>query len=138
MVVYDIRCSHEHVFEAWFPDSAAFDAQAAAGHVACPTCGDPRVVRAPMAPNIATGKGDAERRRELEDHAMKVLTNMREFIEKSCDNVGGRFAEEARKIHYGESAPRNIYGRATGEEAEALKDEGIEFGELPWPVRGDA
>ena len=138
MVVYDIRCSHEHVFEAWFPDSAAFDAQAAAGHVACPTCGDTRVVRAPMAPNIATGKGDAERRRELEDHAMKVLTNMREFIEKSCDNVGGRFAEEARKIHYGESAPRNIYGRATGEEAEALKDEGIEFGELPWSVRGDA
>lgn len=138
MVVYDVRCSHDHVFEAWFPDSAAFDAQAKAGHVACPTCGDVRVVRAPMAPNIATGKGDAERRAALAAHAMKVLTNMRQFIEKNCDNVGGRFAEEARKIHYGESAPRNIYGRDTGEEAEALKDEGIEFGELPWPVRGDA
>ncbi len=137
MVVYDIRCSHDHVFEAWFPDSAAFDAQAKAGHVACPACGDVRVVRAPMAPNISTGKGDAERRAAAE-HAVKVLTNMREFIENSCDNVGGRFAEEARKIHYGESAPRNIYGRATGDEAEALQDEGIEFGELPWPSRGDA
>ncbi len=137
MVVYDIRCSHDHVFEAWFPDSAAFDAQALAGHVACPLCGDVRVMRAPMAPNISTGKGDAERRAAAE-HALKALTNMREFIENSCDNVGGRFAEEARKIHYGESTPRNIYGRATGEEAEALQDEGIEFGELPWPGRGDA
>ena len=90
MVVYDIRCSHDHVFEAWFPDSAAFDAQAKAGHVACPTCGDVRVVRAPMAPNIATGKGDAERRAALAAHAMKVLTNMREFIEKNCDNEIGR------------------------------------------------
>ena len=137
MVVYDIRCSHDHVFEAWFPDSAAFDTQAGAGHVTCPTCGDTRVVRAPMAPNISTGKGDAKRR-ELAEQAVKALTNMREFIEQNCDDVGGRFAEEARKIHYGESAPRNIYGSATGDEAEALKDEGIEFGELPWPVRSDA
>ena len=71
MVVYDIRCSHDHVFEAWFPDSAAFDAQAAAGHVTCPTCGDTRVVRAPMAPNISTGKGDAKRR-ELAEQVSRV------------------------------------------------------------------
>jgi hypothetical protein len=138
MVVYDIRCSHDHVFEAWFPDSSQFEVQAKSGQVVCPTCGDARVVRAPMAPNISTGRGEAEQRRAMHEHALKVLTNMRSFVEKNCDNVGGHFAEEARKIHYGESAPRNIYGRATGEEAEQLKDEGIEFGELPWPNREDA
>src|SRR5688572_19155043 len=115
MVVYDIRCSHDHIFEAWFRDSGTFDLQAKAGHVACPECGDVRVQRAPMAPNIATGKGEAERRRVA--HAMRVLTNMQSFIEKHCDNVGLRFADEARKIHYGETETRNIYGRATDSEA---------------------
>jgi hypothetical protein len=138
MVVYDVRCSHDHVFEAWFPDSAAFDVQAKKGEVACPVCGDVRVARAPMAPNVATGKGDAERKKQLAAQAVRMLTNMQAFIEKNCDNVGNRFAEEARKIHYGERETRNIYGRATEQEANELRDEGIEFGEIPWRHRSDA
>lgn len=138
MVVYDIRCSHDHIFEAWFPGSDAFEAQAKAGEIACPVCGDVRVARAPMAPNVSTGKGALERRRQAAVQAMRMLTNMRDFIEKNCDDVGGRFAEEARKIHYGESETRNIFGRATDQEASQLREEGVEFGEIPWPVRGDA
>ncbi len=137
MVVYDIRCSHDHVFEAWFPDSGAFDTQAKAGEISCPVCGDVRVARAPMAPNVSTGKGEAEHRRAAA-HVMHMLTNMQSFIEKNADNVGSRFAEEARKIHYGERDARNIYGRATDQEAAELKDEGIEFGEIPWRPRSDA
>jgi hypothetical protein len=138
MVVYDVRCSHDHVFEAWFPDSAAFDAQAKKGEVACPVCGDVRVSRAPMAPHVATGKGDAERKKQLAAQAARMLTNMQSFIEKNADNVGNRFAEEARKIHYGEASSRNIYGRATDQEASEMRDEGIEFGEIPWRHRSDA
>ena len=138
MVVYDVRCSHDHVFEAWCTDSSAFEAQAKKREIACPVCGDVRVERAPMAPNVSTGKGDAARRKELAAHAVRMLTNMQAFIEKNADNVGNRFAEEARKIHYGETSLRNIYGRATDQEAAEMKDEGIEFGEIPWRHRSDA
>ncbi|MBM3507673.1 MAG: DUF1178 family protein [Alphaproteobacteria bacterium] len=138
MVVYDVRCSHDHVFEAWFPDSAAFDAQVKKGEVSCPVCGDARVARAPMAPNVATGKGDVARKKQMAAHAVRMLTKMQAFIEKNCDNVGNRFAEEARKIHYGERESRNICGRATEQEANELRDEGIEFGEIPWRHRSDA
>ena len=131
MVVYDIRCGHDHVFEAWFPDSAAFTSQADAGGVVCPVCGDTRVARAPMAPYVATrSRGGASR--GLPTPAVKALTNMRAFIEKNCDDVGPRFPEEARKIHYGETPQRNIYGQATPREAADLRDEGVEFGEIPW------
>ena len=137
MVVYDLRCGNDHVFEAWFPGSDAFEGQAKRGRVLCPVCGDTRVQRAPMAPHVAT-RGRTVARRERAEQAMKALTNMRAFIEKNCDHVGPQFAEEARKIHYGESEGRNIYGQATSQEAAELKDEGIEFGEIPCPVRGDA
>ena len=143
MVVYDIRCSHDHVFEAWFPDSGAYETQAGAGEIVCPVCGDSKVSRAPMAPNVATGKtrgkaNDAEYRKAAAAHVMRMLTNMQSFIEKNADNVGSKFAEEARKIHYGERESRNIYGRATEQEANELRDEGIEFGEIPWRTRSDA
>ena len=137
MVVYDLRCGNEHVFEAWFPGSDAFDAQAKRGKVQCPVCGDRKIQRAPMAPHVST-RGRAVARRESAEQAMKALTNMQAFIEKNCDHVGPQFAEEARKIHYGETETRNIYGEATPDEAAELRDEGIEFGEIPWPVRGDA
>ena len=135
MVVYDLRCGQDHVFEAWFPDSTAFTVQAKAREIQCPYCADANIVRAPMAPNIATGKGHAERNSEMARQAIKTLTNMREFVERNCEPVGEKFAEEARKIHYGETGRRNIYGRATREEASGLREEGIEFGEIPWPVR---
>jgi hypothetical protein len=132
MILYDVRCGNDHVFEAWFPGSDGFDAQAQAGQVACPLCGDTAVERAPMAPNVSTGtaRGDDPRKESMEE-ATQMLTNVRKLVENHCDDVGSNFAEEARKMHYGETESRSIYGDATMEEAVELADEGIEFGELP-------
>ena len=133
MIVFDLRCGDGHCFEAWFRDGATFDAQAAAGEVACPVCGDTGVAKAPMAPNVAR----KARAREAEQAARKLWA-LREHVEKTCEHVGERFPEEARKIHYGEVDQRNIYGQASAEEACELHDEGVEFGALPWMPRRDS
>ena len=152
MIVFDLKCRKNHVFEAYFADTAAYEAQAKGGEVACPVCGDSRVAKAPMAPNIAVGGGGerealskrAPTRRPGPPsppevaQAVATLRKMRSFIERNFDHVGGRFPEEARKIHYGEVERRNIYGDATREEVVSLEDEGIEIGEIPWVPRHDA
>ncbi|MBT4710447.1 MAG: DUF1178 family protein [Alphaproteobacteria bacterium] len=132
MILYDVRCGNDHVFEGWFPGSDGFDTQAKAGQVACPLCGDTAVERAPMAPNVSTGgaQGNDPRKASMAE-ATQMLTNVRELVENHCDDVGSDFAEEARKMHYGEKDRRSIYGEATVDEAVELADEGIEFGELP-------
>ena len=134
--------------KAGLPNSAAFQAQADAGEVACPVCGDTHVAKALMAPNVAT-RSSAAKGSELaapkpqtqtltlaqqKEQAAQVLAMMRavkEHVEQNFDNVGPKFAEEARKIHYGETDKRNIYGQATRDEAEELVDEGIEIGQIP-------
>jgi hypothetical protein len=138
MIVFDLRCHMDHVFEAWFRDSRDFERQSRQGLIACPVCGDARVVKAPMAPNVATRKGrDEETLPEAQKRtaaAFAYMQAVREHVTKNFDHVGDKFAEEARKIHYGETDKRNIYGRATKGEAKELRDEGIEFGELPFPI----
>lgn len=139
MIRYTLRCDKTHEFECWFRDSAAYDQQQKAGEVSCPLCGSRKVEKAIMAPNVASRKGlsnDEERQRAAA--AMAMLRQMRQAVERNCDNVGDRFAEEARRIHYGETKPRNIYGRTTKDEAEALVEEGIEFGVIPWVDLPDA
>jgi len=152
MIAYDLKCGRGHIFEAWFANSEAHERQARAGQVACPVCGDSRIAKAPMAPRIATRKGEprpageenlrrdgmaAATKGEFEQASdlWQALQRIRTEVEKNCDYVGGRFAEEARKIHYGERDRRNIYGETTADEAKGLHDEGIEFGVLPWPAR---
>lgn len=142
MIVYDLKCAKGHVFESWFPDSAAFQVQSGAGTVVCPLCGDNHIERELSAPRISTGRNRGgqtlEEAREASAEAMRALTNVRRFIEQNCDDVGERFPEEARKIHYGEIEKRNICGEASQNEADELRDEGVEFGELPFPFRRDA
>jgi hypothetical protein len=141
MIVYDLKCAQGHGFEAWFRDSAACDRQLAAGEVACPACGSAEVAKAPMAPNLARRKGRAPAAPEpAADQAAtrqagelrKGLRELRRQVEANCDYVGERFPEEARRIHYGECDPRGIYGESTPEEAEALEDEGVKVGRIPW------
>ncbi len=133
MIVFDLKCGDGHVFEAWFRDGAAYEAQASAGEIVCPACGDTAIAKAPMAPNVARGAPSPEA--EGKGEAMRVLRAVREHVEKTFDNVGERFPEEARKIHFGEVDKRNIYGQATCEEARALTEDGVEFGSLPWVPR---
>lgn len=140
MIVFDLKCKDGHVFEAWFPDSKAFEKQKAKKAVVCPVCGNRRVTKAPMAPNIASGKareGEKAQQNPQAKEMMVMLSKLRQEVEKNCDYVGDKFPEEARKIHYGEAEKRNIYGEASKEDAESLAEEGIEFQRIPW-VRHDA
>ena len=132
MILYDLRCKQDHGFEGWFRDSKAYESQRRSGRVVCPICGDKKVRKAPMAPRLAksaTGGSDAE--------ALVALRQMRQQVEANCDYVGERFAEEARKIHYGETEKRGIYGEATETDSKELADEGIEVGRIPWVPLAD-
>ena len=151
MIHYQLRCSADHTFDGWFRDSAAFDAQAQQGLVSCPACGDTTVNRALMAPRITKGiavvdpTGAAAPAALPEkagvavpDHVRAMLQKLRADVERNCDYVGPGFAEEARRIHNGESDKRGIYGESTPEQAEALADEGIEVARIPWIPRADS
>lgn len=157
MIHYQLRCSADHHFDGWFRDSAAFDAQAERGLVSCPACGDTAVNRALMAPRIkkggavvdASGAPDAvpvpaapeKAGVVVPDHVRAMLQKLRAEVERNCDYVGPGFADEARRIHRGESGRgeggRGIYGESTPEQAEALADEGIEVSRIPWVPRAD-
>ena len=131
MILFTLRCSSDHEFEAWFRDGDAYEAQQQAGEIACPHCGDAQVEKAPMAPNI--GRSREVKGPTVSPAQMRaMLTALRQQVEQNCDYVGERFAEEARRIHYGEADPHGIYGEATTEESQALTEEGIEFGQIPW------
>jgi hypothetical protein len=151
MILYELKCQAGHVFEAWFKDSAAYDRQAKRGQIACPVCNDTRIGKAPMAPSIKGSKNRDEARSEARSEEAKVpapapaaaesiahlgaMEAVRELvrqIEANCENVGDKFPDEARRIHYGESEKRGIYGQASLEETKALQDEGVEVAALPW------
>ena len=138
MIKYELKCGDEHRFEAWFRNSDAFDRQAAAGEIACPHCGRTDVAKAPMAPRIGKGKvADQAMARQLAQaaEAHRKLQEVRDAVERNCDYVGDRFAEEARRIHYGETGRHDIYGETSDDEAAALRDEGVEFARIPWLPR---
>jgi hypothetical protein len=135
MIRFALRCASGHEFEGWFRDGDGFAAQQQAGEIACPECGDSRVEKAVMAPNI----GRSHKGAKLSPAQMRAaLGELRRQVETHCDYVGERFAEEARKIHYGEVDAHGIYGEATAEESKELADEGIAFGRIPWISPSDA
>jgi hypothetical protein len=135
MIRFSLRCKADHEFEGWFRNGDTFEAQQQVGEIACPECGDTAVEKALMAPAISRGKGAAP---QLTPAQMKtMLFALRHQVEKNCDYVGERFAEEARRIHYGEADPHGIYGEASEDESRELADEGIEFGRIPW-IQTDA
>ena len=135
MIKYSVRCGKDHVFEAWFKDSATFDAQSKSGDIVCPQCGNNLVVKAPMAPRIVKSQqsdvSHESHAREVAERILEAAVEMRKEVEANCDYVGGQFADEARKIHYGEADERGIYGEASDEETKELDDEGIDVIKLP-------
>ena len=134
MILYDLQCRSEHLFEAWFKDSATYQSQIAAREVSCPVCGDTKLEKALMAPRVSTGGIGGE---GIARYAA-ALREMRRQVEGNCDYVGERFPEEARRIHHGEAESRGIYGEASDQEAKALEAEGVEFERIPWAPREDA
>ena len=152
MIRYALVCAKGHGFESWFQNSAAYDKQAKRGLVECPVCGNTKVEKAIMAPRIAgtrkRGKvlvpvpmGDVPAADAVKAPVAMVspqeqefrakLKELREHLTKNAENVGGKFPEEARKMHYGEIEHRSIYGEASPDEARGLAEEGIEFHPLP-------
>lgn len=138
MILFNLKCAKNHEFEAWFRDGDAFDAQAAAKKISCPLCGSRKVAKAPMAPRIAKRGGKKSELAEKQAAILQELKELRKKVEANFDYVGDRFAEEARRIHYGEVDARGIYGETSDEEARALNEEGIEFVRIPWLPRHDS
>lgn len=136
MIRFALRCASGHEFEGWFRDGDAFETQQKAGEIACPECGDGQIEKAVMAPNIGRSHGKGPPITPAQMRA--ALMELRRQVETHCDYVGERFAEEARKIHYGEADPHGIYGEATAEESRELAEEGISFGRIPWIAPSDA
>ncbi|MBL8305194.1 MAG: DUF1178 family protein [Rubrivivax sp.] len=137
MKVLDLRCAHGHGFEGWFDSEDDFLEQNGRGLIECPLCADRVIQRMPSAPrlNLSGVREEAPAPRaeaRAADLQAAWLAGMRELMARTED-VGEAFAEEARRIHYGETAPRHIRGQATPEEREALSDEGIETLMLPLP-----
>ena len=154
MIRYNLRCEKGHAFESWFQSSAAYESQEKRRLVSCPACGSVKVERAIMAPQIVSKKGRDSaapapaapadvaapevaspgstpllmaQERELR----AKIKELRDHIVKNADNVGERFPNEARKMHYGDIEHRPIYGEASPDEARALIDEGVEVSPLP-------
>ncbi|PDT78258.1 DUF1178 family protein [Bradyrhizobium sp. C9] len=149
MIRYTLRCERGHQFESWFQSSAAYESQERRHLIDCPSCGSDKIERAIMAPQIVSKKGrepaqpapvapveapPAESTSLMmaqERELRSKLKELRDHIVKNADNVGDRFPNEARKMHYGDIEHRPIYGEASPEEARALIDEGVEVSPLP-------
>ncbi len=135
MIVYNLRCRNAHEFEGWFRDSTAFDQQARGGKLTCPVCDSRRVEKAIMAPALSGAKKPAVTAEEA-SKMRQFMTGLRKYVQQNADYVGPHFAEEARKIHYGETEERHIYGEATVEEAKDLLEEGVDVAPLPPDIEG--
>ena len=139
MIRYALVCEAGHEFESWFRDSDSFDRQLKRGQVACPTCHSANVGKQIMAPAVATRKDEPAQPMMMplgpEAEIRQMLRALRAHVEAHAEPVGGRFAEEARKIHAGEAEERAIYGTASPAEAQALHDDGIDV--LPLPILPD-
>jgi len=155
MIRYALNCDRGHEFESWFQNSAAYDKQTKRALVTCPVCGSAKVEKAIMAPRLANGdtpeppaapppapvatttppapaaKAQVAMVSPMERELRQKLKELRDHITKNANYVGPRFPEEARKIHYGETERRSIYGEASADEAKELHEEGIEFHPLP-------
>jgi hypothetical protein len=138
LIRFSLHCDHAHEFEGWFRGNDDFETQKKRGFVECPSCGSNKVEKALMAPAVSTGRkkekialamGEAQKR------AMAELKALSEKMRENADYVGDKFAEEARKIHFGETEARGIYGEASAEEARGLIEDGVEF--MPIPVFPD-
>jgi len=146
MKVFNLGCHQEHAFEGWFASAEAFDDQLAQGLIECPFCGDKAIRRLPSAPRLNLSSAGAEvpappsggsgTEGTPSAQQMQVLwAKVARYIRENTEDVGDRFAEEARRIHYAEAPERAIRGTATREESKELADEGIEVFAFPMPKR---
>ena len=139
MIKFSLACETGHEFDGWFGSSEDYETQQKRGLIACPVCDTTKVSKSLMAPSVSTARKKESRNQAIAvataHHAktemMAKLREIRDEITKNADNVGEKFPEEARKIHYGESEKRAIYGEAGLQDVKELVDEGVEIAPLP-------
>lgn len=145
MKVLNLQCSHGHSFEGWFASQDDYDTQRARGLVSCPVCNDSEVTKMLSAPRLNLGGAQSATPSTTHTESTPVANlgpaqlqaawmQMVRHVMANTEDVGNKFAEEARKIHYGETEERHIRGQASREETEALLDEGIDILPLPVPA----
>lgn len=138
MKVIDLRCQSGHRFEGWFASDEDFLEQNGRSLIECPLCADKVIVRLPSAPRLnLSGTREAQLQAEPSDAATTLQSKWLEMVRHvmaHTEDVGERFADEARRIHYGETPERGIRGQASAEERQALSEEGIEVHPLPLPA----
>lgn len=147
MIVYDLECDHSHRFEGWFGSAGDYEQQLESKVLSCPMCGSGNVIRRPSASYVNTGAVDKPARREqrssgADRHLIpqqyvnvppEIVAKVIEHIVNSTEDVGSKFPEEARKIHYNEAPERHIRGTASPRDVASLRDEGIDVVSLPIP-----
>ena len=138
MISFNLKCSNEHVFEAWFKSSSAYEEQVTAGKISCPICGDTKVEKAPMAPRVNMGKSREPKNNVTPTTMRQLIRKLHKHVVDHTEDVGDKFVEEARRIHYGEAEERDIRGKATEDEVKELADEDINVYRLPNLPRSDA
>ena len=141
MIVFDLACRQGHAFEGWFASAEEFARQQASDLVRCPVCDDAQVEKR-LSARVSVPKGARAPQPPATENAVtglpaEVIAKLREVV-RGAENVGRRFPEEARKIHYGESEARGIYGEATDDQHQELVEEGVEVARIPWLPRSDA
>lgn len=135
MISFTLKCAQDHQFESWFASSKAFDSLLAAGQVTCPVCGDHDISKSLMAPRVSTTEEDAPPPPSLSAPATKeeaALNKLRAEIEANSENVGLRFADEARAMHQGDIPERAIHGEARADQARKLLEDGVPVMPLPF------
>ena len=143
MILFDLQCDKNHKFECWFASSIKYEEQLKDKMIICPYCNSTKIQKSLMAPNIntkSTSKNSKKNNKKklAQDNLENQIKKFRKYIEKNIENVGKNFAEEARKIYYGETKSRPIRGESTEKEAQELAEEGIQFSKLPWHTKEDA
>ena len=136
MIKFDLKCNKDHIFEASFDDSESFETQRKKKLIECPYCLSTKITKSIMAPNVSfkssKGKKDFKKQEKFFATYDKQIKKLKSEIEKNFTYVGNKFPEEARKIHYGETDDKSIYGEATEKESKELLDEGISLIKLPF------
>ena len=132
MIKYNLICNCGKTFESWFASSIEFDSLCKKKLIKCIYCESLFVKKTVMAPSLTRKSNKVLKKTKLEKNIKKQLINFRKYIEKNCKNVGKRFTQEARSIHYDKKTSQGIYGRATPEETSELLEEGIEVASIPW------
>ena len=132
MILFDLKCSNSHNFEAWFKDSDEFIKQQKKSLISCPICEDQNIVKSLMAPNLNKKTNSKSNKKVINKTLINKISKYKKIVEENFDYVGSNFTEEAKKIKYGEADDRAIYGEADLKQAKELIEEEIEFHPLPW------